>query len=375
VQLLTYLDIVVDILDKLCNLEKINHMNAPELNRILEREFRRLGGSDGKTSKTVGQMVDFFGAGISTSLLYKWTSGGRDISRKGARQIARAFRPDDLEGAEQLENELLKTAQPAAEDLEIADWFAQHASAENLMAVEFRELPVLTSPEGKKNYLRFIARAVADGLTYAIILPFGTSPNWLGKLPGPLLRYITALTEHVMQLYNDVLFEAFEEMSHEKENDSNLRNQLIAVHGRLKLYMLDSDNVASCPAIGYRLFYIAKREPTSADSRGAESQDGERWEWVVSRDRHHMIPKASSPEELEATTIRYFPIVEYWREEKVLAQKAGQLTDFAKKLEEREGYMTQHRLTPDYVKWSVFMEGQSAEAAVDKYLAKAFKQS
>jgi N-acetylglucosamine kinase-like BadF-type ATPase len=80
-------------------------MNVDELNRILDREFQRLTDGGKAERRTVSDMAEFFGEGISASLLYKWKSGERDISRKGARQIAAAFRKGDPVAIEQLEKD------------------------------------------------------------------------------------------------------------------------------------------------------------------------------------------------------------------------------------------------------------------------------
>ena len=372
------LEFSVDKINSVCKFVQThqNDMNVDDLNKILDREFRRLREEKQGEYRSVNEMAEFFGPGISTSLLYKWKNGERDISRKGARQIAAAFRKNDISGAEQLEKELLKTTQPSSvEDLEIATWFDQHASEANLMAVEFRELPVLSSQEGKNQYLMSVAKAVAKGLSYAVILPFGTSPSCLSKLRRPLRRYIDDLAKHVMGLYSDVLFEAFEETVHihRDKSESELKAELIKVHGRLQLYILNADDVPPCPAIGYRLFYVAKRDPVADEVRSTEPRDGERWEWVSSRERHHMIRKASSSDELEATTIRYFPIVEFWRERRRLARTAAEMTDFAKEMEDREAFMTQNDINEDSISWNVFRENKAAADVVNEYLRSANK--
>jgi len=221
-----------------------------------------------------------------------------------------------------------------------------------------------------------VARAVANGLSYAIILPFGTSEGCLAKLPRGLSSYISSLEGHVMDLYTTVLFEAFEEATVDpKVSTEKVRDELLKVHGRLKLYTLVADHAPSCPAIGYRLFYVAKKDPSADDHRKAESLVGERWEWISSREGHKMISKVSSDEELEATSVRYFPIVEFWQERRRLARSASELTDFAEKLEVREAYMTKRRIARDFVKWSVFQEERSAEVVVNAYLENSGNQN
>jgi hypothetical protein len=123
------------------------------------------------------------------------------------------------------------------------------------------------------------------------------------------------------------------------------------------------------------LFYVAKKDPSADDHRKAESLVGERWEWISSREGHKMISKVSSDEELEATSVRYFPIVEFWQERRRLARSASELTDFAEKLEVREAYMTKRRIARDFVKWSVFQEERSAEVVVNAYLENSGNQN
>lgn len=48
---------------------------------------------------------------------------------------------------------------------------------------------------------------------------------------------------------------------------------------------------------------------------------------------------------LKATTIRFFPIVEFWREENCLPQTAKEIMDFANQLETNEEYATRHGVT------------------------------
>jgi len=311
-------------------------------------------------------MAEFLG--LDKAALSHYRSGERALTRRKAQQLADRLR-DSIEGQRELAERLF-VAHPesAAAQIAVRDWFLQRGTSDYLMLVEFRELPAVR-PHGERAYLaRDVAQAVAGGLTYAMLLPFDLKSTGVQSLE-PVRAYIAKIQAHVIQTYGAILEHVLEHVAYSyqrskaKKNGEALKKRLVAAASRLKLYVLKGSDGSSCPAIGYRLFYIEKRQP--------EGWEAERWEWISSGGGEQMIHKESSPEELEATRIRFFPIPDFWRRRGQLPGTSAEMIDFSSDADNR--YYTESYNLQGGPLWEVYKEGRATREIVEDFLKKRGK--
>jgi hypothetical protein len=332
---------------------------------ILNAEFKRLEAAGGGPFPTVLRMADFLG--LDQTSLSRLRSGNRFLSRGKAREIAERFRKRTNEIHDLTERLLNAQPTPTTEEVEAERWFKDRPE-NSLMVVEFREVP-LAAPGSSKSHLAAVAaRAVVAGLHYAMFYPFNVSDGT--RPPSPLRSYLTDLRANVIKTYGSILDHALdlEYQRHANDKPPALRRALLNTGRRLRLYELSEPDTSACPAIGYRLFFIKDPEAGELSPTHCPPQ---RWEWISSPTRDHLIHKHSSAAELEATAIRFFPVVEYWDMEGALPQTSADMERVAEDLERREYYMSSFGLDRK-LKWRVFEESR-LESDVDSFLARVPK--
>ena len=336
--------------------------NRP-LIEILDQEFDRLR-SEGKGEFATHQdMAEFLR--LDKAALSHYRSGERALTRRKAHQLAERLRDSVEERRELAERLFIAHPESAAAQIAVRDWFLRRGNSDYLMLVEFRELPAVR-PLGEKAYLaRDVAQAVADGLTYAMLLPFDPKSAGVQALE-PVRAYIAKLQAHVIQTYGAILEHVLEHVAYSsqrskpKQNGEELKKRLVAAASRLKLYVLKGSDGSGCPAIGYRLFYIEKRQP--------EGWEAERWEWISSGGGEQMIQKESSTEELEATRIRFFPIPDFWRRKGRLPETGAEMIDFSTDGDNR--YYAESYNLQGSPRWEVYKEDRTTRAIVEDFLGK-----
>lgn len=340
---------------------------------LLDREFRRIESSTSKPfPPTVQVMADRLK--LDKTFLSKLRSGERVLTKKKARHIAEQLRSGKPKEIAQLEKELLAADQAASRFLlEIKDWFDERAKPGNLMVVEFREPPVVRPEGGREWATKIVGEAVAGGLDYAMINPFCIE-SAAQHLPKAMQHFVNTLDEHLIETRKAILGYALDHLF--AQNPKVTAQELKKVAERLKLYRLAADGVSPCPGLGYRLFYTERQEPARQMPISAEPTGGKLWEWISSKDQDHMVLKEYGEDlqrmMLKTTTIRFFPIVEFWREKNSLPQTKSDIVDFANQLETNEEYATRHgvSLATNPQLWSII---GNDDAVVSKYLEKKGK--
>ncbi len=343
-----------------------------QLTELLDREFLELERAGKGPFPTVQKMAAHLG--MDKASLSRYRSGDRLLTRKKAQLIASKLRT--TKQSVQALAEQLFAAKPevAAHQIEVLDWFEERKREGCLMAVEFRELPVVRPTGSKAHLAKAVAEAVAAGLNYPMFFPFhlGTPEN--SKIAAPLRSYLSDLRTHVINTYASRLENVLEHVhgeASEAEDNEALKKKLVDASKRLKLYTLNAGSMSACPAIGYRLFYVEEHEPAN-HGQTAPRGTAQRWEWVSLQERDQMVLKGSSQAELEATAIRFFPVVEYWRDCGELPQTSAEMANFAKRLE-KDFYMTS--LDLEVVHWSVFGEDRTPVAVVEDFLTRIASES
>ena len=303
--------------------------NIPLIN-IIDREFRRIERQGGTPCKTVHEMAVLLG--INKTLFSKLRSGDRTLSPKTARRIAemlrREMQPKEIED---LYEELMQYTSNASAPLKrIVQWFDEHSEHGMLLCVEFRETPVVYPQGGKAAVAEVVGKALAKGLTYMMIFPFSIDRSSLSQLPSATRDYLESLWRQVGKTYIHILDEACHQVMTLEENKQlnamELKESLSQILSRFKLYHLTKEATpSSCPGIGYRLFYTETLDGLSAINGDGGEYHGQRWEWISHDNGDYMMAKTPSIEELEAVIVRYFPILEHWREHGVLPQHDNEL--------------------------------------------------
>jgi len=325
---------------------------------ILDREFRRLEKSGERPFTTVQLMAERLG--LDKASLSRFRQGQRDLTRKKAIQIAKRFRQGDDAAALELADELMAASTaPPEHEIKVVEWLKERKREGCLMLVEFRELPVVRPGGGKQHLAKEVAAAVVGGQNYGMFFPYNLANASSIEMPTPLVSYLLNLRSSVISTYVSIREHILEEVFHQKPTleEGELRIALTDAIKRLKLYVLAQPDSSTCPAIGYRLFYVEE------DDSNPQAQ---RWEWISLHDGDQMIQKQSTEQELEATAIRFFPVVEYWRHNGLLPQNSPEMEGFTEDLN-RESYIKE-RLHVGRPQWKVFDEETDEELVAQQFL-------
>ena len=329
------------------------------LAELLEREFSRLRRESKRKLETLKDQADELGLDVGS--LSRFRSGTRPLTRQRAVSIAAKLRgkgEDDPEVTELADHLLVARTgtQPTSDQVKVEEWFKEQAQEEGLMLVEFRESPAL-NPEGdRQDLVAVVGGAVATGQSYGMFLPFNLESSALPRLPIPLRNYLAALKVSVFSTYRAILYEVLGCVRDEPRTKEDRLVAMVKATERLKLYGLKAPDQSNCPAIGYRLFYVERHATAIADRHAS------RWEWISPGGTTQMIQKESSPEELNAVAIRFFPVVEHWRAKQRLPATSAELLEFASKID--KPYLTGLELSES--QWEVLDERPGQEI-VEKF--------
>jgi hypothetical protein len=307
---------------------------------ILDREFRHLEQAGSGPFPTVLSQATFLG--MDKTYLSKLRNGAT-LSRPKASDMAAKLRKGAAAGkAAELIEEMLNAATADAPrattqfEASLSTWFADRATTEAIMIVEFREPPVVA---GRPDLAKVVGKAVAEGLYYAMLLP--VNMNTVPQHPKAIRTYFETLEDYLVETYHGILEfalgEKAEELSKRNEtNASKIKEELTGVQNRLRLYRLDEGGWSSCPALGVRLFYTEQQDKVPGNAPHAEQTVGQLWKWVSFADgggdqrevTHQIRQKEAGPELMRATTMRFCPILDYWREKDSLPLSQADLVAF-----------------------------------------------
>jgi hypothetical protein len=305
------------------------------LSAIIDREFRSLESQGKGPFPTVQSQAAYFE--MEQTYLSKLRSQSQSLSRAKAQLMASKLRTGQpASKVVELVEEMLQTSRPFTKfEEELANWFEERAASNAIMIVEFLEPPIV-GPHGFRPDLgKIVGAAVAKGLKYAMLLP--VNMDTIKDQPSAIIGYFMTLQDHLTETYRHILERALDEKIVElaaKPEISKPKKEkaLDEVASRLRLYALNQGVWPACPALGVRLFYTEHPESTKGDSAATESTLGQLWKWVSAKNpeqtRHEILHKEATRELIRATTIRYTPILDYWREKAELPQTSDELKLF-----------------------------------------------
>jgi len=273
---------------------------------VLEREIelRREAGK-GTSAQALAKAM-----GIDVSTLSRLRTGTRVLTARQARKIAEHLRPGHRDEIDLLTAELLSGKVDGSRRLAIERWFRRQGKEGHLMVVEFREDPITLE---LREFVGHIADAIVRGHTYAMVYPFQHDENDHKDLAVPLRTWVRGLWEKLCKTYwlihDQVIARAFEK--HRQLGNGSLEQALSAAIGRLRLYHLrgvkngEVPVTGRAPAVGHRYFYVEELDAP---------QSAEIWEWLSPDGTQSMQKKDASRELIDATSVRFFPIVEHFRQ-------------------------------------------------------------
>lgn len=322
---------------------------------ILDREFRQLEQAGEDKFPTVLSQAEFLG--MDKTYLSKLRNGAT-LSRPKASDMAAKLRKGAPAGkvAELIEEMLNVAAADAPNSVtqfrqSVSTWLEYLASKKSIMIVEFREPPVVGF---RPDLAREVGKAVADGLFYAMLLPVNIAT--LPLYPTAIRTYFVNLEDYLVRTYYQILEFALAEKAEEmrkrsvadtaevRKTFSDERAELKAVEDRLRLYRLNEGGWSACPALGVRLFYTEPLDTVPGSIPTAEQMVGQLWKWVSFADgggdqrevAHQIRQKEAGPELMQATTMRFCPILDFWREKDRLPLEQSEL----------ETFVTEHVIDP-----------------------------
>lgn len=305
------------------------------LSAIIDREFRNLESQGKGHFPTVQSQAAYFE--MEQTYLSKLRSQSQSLSRAKAQLMASKLRTGQSPAkVVELVEEMLQTSRPFTKfEEELANWFEERAASKAIMIVEFREPPVVGPHGFRPDLAKIVGAAVAKGLEYAMLLP--VNMDTIKDQPSAIIGYFITLQDHLTETYRHILERALDEKIAELAGKSEMSKQnkekaLEEVASRLRLYQLNQGGWSACPALGVRLFYTEHPESTNGDSAATQNTLGQLWKWVSAKHpdqtRHEILHKEATPELIRATTIRYTPILDYWREKAALPQTQEELKQF-----------------------------------------------
>lgn len=324
---------------------------------ILDREFRALEERGEGPFPTLQAMATRIG--LDKTSLFRLRNGDRNLTRRKAIDIASKLRPDQSTALELADELIGARTVPAEHEVNVLEWFNKRKRQGCLLLVEFRELPAVRPGGTKPHLAEAVAAAVGGGQNYGMFFPFNLSKTTGADMPTSLLAYLLDLQSHVVDTYLSIRDHVLEQIYHEHRDSSVevLTASLVSAISRLKLYFLAEAESSRFPAVGYRLFYVVE------DDSNPQAQ---RWEWVSLHDQDQMILKHSTDEELKATAVRFFPIIDFWLDNGTLPQTRNDIIDFAQKLNRRRHAAKSLGVAES--QWTVFGEDETAEAIVQEFL-------
>jgi hypothetical protein len=309
-----------------------------KLSAILDREFRILEAYGKGPFPTVQSQAVYFG--MEQTYLSKLRSQSQSLSRAKAQLMASRLREGQPPSkVAELVEEMFQTDRPPAKfEQELEEWFQERAAKKEIMIVEFLEPPVVGP--FRPDLAKIVGSAVAKGLNYAMLFP--VNMKTIQSQPSAIMGYFISLWLQLTETYRNVLEHALDEKQSELESNGTLSKterdtQLKDVENRLRLYQLADGGWSECPTLGVRLFYTEHSERAHEERVMSEQNLGQLWNWIstkhfeqkgMEQTRHEILHKDASPELIRATTIRYCPILDFWRENSNLPLNQDDLGSF-----------------------------------------------
>jgi hypothetical protein len=251
---------------------------------------------------------------IGPTLLSRYLLGDRFVSANSAQQIAVSLYPDSPEDQRSLIEKLLaaRPAQTEGETL-VQSWFETRGHKGFLMVVLFNEPPVL---KASSDLVEDVARAVADGLSYAMMLPFHLSDIGNDSLPVAIRNYVKTVAESITDLYSALIESVLkhtactwlENDDPAKRTEQTLRRDLIQAAARIRFYQVKEDDDERChrcarmPAIGFRLFYCRDHHDD------APQGNPELWQWNSTPGGDTMLQRRVERFEISAVESLLYPV-------------------------------------------------------------------
>lgn len=340
---------------------------------IMDREFHRLEIEQGKRGKYRTNRARAEYLQIKEASLSRWLSGERGIKPEAARDIAKRLRSTGSEEEKiALAMELVKAQDfPEEERYDIENWFARYGRPNRLMVVEFRE-----PPAAENEYLRtIIARAVKNGMTYAMCYPYPRDENDNARdqsdnrqLPLDMRNHISKVWTETYSTFwgitQEILRQIFlEEVAQGKSAPE--RGLYIAALRRLRLFTMRPEEKSRCPALLHRYFYTESRKGDPIDPSAFDEQ---MWEWLSPQGLHYMTRKHTPPESLQAMRIRFYPMVQYFQNYGHLPPAKADLVSF---FASDRNFQASKQIDQDWIVWQLDPgHGRSIDDIVDEFFSK-----
>ena len=286
------------------------------LAKLFSREFQRLALENPGTSyNTLVQRAKFLDSNKST--LSRLCSGSLFLSLNLATHFAKKLRKIPSE-QDALLREFMSYAKTVNKPLRfeqlletgdihtVETFFDRLSNDGSLLVVEYRDLP-RAEPDGKyRNYAELAGKAIAAGLSFAMVQPFGDAYE-KGKY------YHTRLVrEYLWRLRNKV------RAAHDAMLDAAIKAAAktgiaeAVVKRRLKLYERVTDNLQFgmnfVSGIQSRMFF--------AEIPKESLIEREVWEWVASSTRDFFIQRDETSMPRDVIAEQWFPILKYWEANK-----------------------------------------------------------
>ena len=333
---------------------------------ILDREFHRLEIEQGKRGEYRTNRARARFLKIKEASLSRWLSGERGIRPEAAHDIAKRLRSTGSEEDKiALAMELVKVQDfPEEERYDIENWFAHYGHSDRLMVVEFRE-----SPAAENEYLRtIIARAVINGLTYAMCYPYVKGESDNRHLPLEIRNHVSKVWTETYNTYwgitKEILRQIFAEDVARCKGPPE-RDLYIAALKRFRLFTMRPEEKSRCPALLHRYFYTESRK---GDPTDPSSFDEQMWEWLSPQGLHYMTRKHTPPESLQAMRIRFYPMVQFFQNYGHLPPTNEDLLTF---FANDGNFQASKQIDKDWFVWQLDPgHGRSIDDIVDEFLSK-----
>jgi hypothetical protein len=247
-------------------------------------------------------MAEFLG--IQPSTLSHYRTSKRLLGSKAARDFADLLRADRYDGMnaekrEELSAEFLSTRPSKPGDKEVQEWLKSIGERENLLLVEFRELPAARPSGPSPTLAADVGHAIASGLVYGLLLPFPERFSELKSVSEEKSAFVGFLRKNVIETYRAILEEALDAAYRSGVKDDS---GLVGVASQLRVYALrfDSNWNDPCPGIGYKLFLHRKGKSSRV------------LQWISCDDSHRLIPHDPGEVERRAIEASYYPLIGYF---------------------------------------------------------------
>jgi hypothetical protein len=286
---------------------------------LLEQEFQRirdLKGDDlwARTSRGMAGVLK-----IPPSTISHYRAGTRFPNEDNVQEIAKILRSEENGGDEASRRALvdaLLAARPTRSDsqLEAQTWLRNVGKETHLLLVEFRDFPSASpnnpSREVAKEMAQEAGKAVAKGLSYALLNPFTPAYQKSVSELTELTNYLNSLCRAIRDTYKRILEEAYHQVILDHpDNVTRQEEEFGEIKKRLRMYRWaeppsqQNDSPDCCAGIGYKLLYHVE---------GSETP--ELWHWLSPPHGETVIRKPHYMPEILAVEEGFYPILQMFGE-------------------------------------------------------------